>query len=488
MAAQSTLRGDDSGQGSGRGPSSRGKWRFYATSLTIRNIVILGVVVIGLAFLGASHLANRSSYRIARASDDGKVFLPIAMARLVGRPSVTPFVTLTSSPGPSSTPTQTRPTSTAGPSSTPTQTLTPSVTRTSTPILSKTPTPTASSTRTLSPTRTPTPTLNPVQQRFGVNYLTAYGSLTEYPLQSLPFGWYSDYSFRMWPQESQGREYVQMIPVDSRWYSLDWDYVRATAQNNPGALWLIGNEPECTYQANLTPDVYAQRYYKAYTEIKSADPMARVAVGGVVQPTPLRLQWLDMVRGRYQSRYQTPIPVDVWNIHNMILMEREGGYGAGIPVGIDAELGKYYPWQENTNMDYFKAHIVAMRQWMQERGYRDKPLIISEYGVLYPCSYWDPIAPPSCVDRINTFMDATFEYMLTATDDTTGYPADGNRLVQRWSWFSLNCPTYEQEPGVGFEGNLCDPYSSPKQLTLYGEHFQSTVNRLIGLGGAAKEP
>jgi hypothetical protein len=316
----------------------------------------------------------------------------------------------------------------------------------------------------------------------------AYGSLTEYPLQSLPFGWYSDYSFRMWPQESQGREYVQMIPVDSRWYSLDWSYVRATAQNNPGALWLIGNEPECTYQANLTPDAYAQRYYKAYTEIKSADPMARVAIGGVVQPTPLRLQWLDMVRGRYQSRYQTPIPVDVWNIHNMILMERKDGYGAGIPVGIEAELGKYYPWQENTNMDYFKAHIVDMRKWMEARGYRDKPLIISEYGVLYPCSYWDTVAPPSCVDRINTFMDATFEYMLTATDDTTGYPADGNRLVQRWSWFSLNCPTYEQEPGVGFEGNLCDPYSSPKQLTPYGEHFQITVNRLMGLGGAAKEP
>jgi len=214
-----------------------------------------------------------------------------------------------------------------------------------------------------------------------------------------------------------------------------------------------------------------------------------VAIGGVVQPTPLRLQWLDLVRQRYQTRYGTAIPIDVWNIHNMILMEdgRLGSEGCGIPAGIEAQTGERYQWTENANIDIFKSHVVAMRQWMRDRGYRDKPLIISEYGVLYPCKYWTSIAPPSCEDRVNAFMDATFEYLLTATDEAIGYPADGNRLVQRWSWFSLNCPSWEQR-GDGFTGNLVDPFSSPKQLTAFGQHYGTTVRRLAGLGGAAEEP
>jgi len=363
-------------------------------------------------------------------------------------------------------------------------TATPTATHTATPT--NTPTPTLTRTPTITPS--PTPTIHPIQQRFGVNFLGSYGALMEYPLESVPFGWYSDYWFRATPQQSMGREYVQMVPVDSYWYAIDWTSIAATARNNPGALWLIGNEPECVYQANLIPDEYAMRYRKAYVEIKAADPTARVAVGGVVQPTPLRLQWLDMVRARYLSRYGTVMPVDVWNIHNMILKEQAGGDGAGIPAGIDATIGKWYPWQENTNVEIFKSHIVAFRQWMYDRQENNKPLIISEYGVLYPCTYWDTIAPPSCVDRINTYMSATFQYMLTATDPTIGYAADGNRLVQRWSWFSLNSPSYTQAPGVGFEGNLCDPYSSPKQLTAYGVHYQNIVNGFMGAGGVAREP
>ena len=156
-------------------------------------------------------------------------------------------------------------------------------------------------------------------------------ALIDYPLQSLPFGWYSQYNFERHPQDAKGREFVQMVPVDSRFDSINWTHLREAAQNNPGSLWLIGNEPECYYQANLTPDVYAQRYYTAYKAIKAADPTALVAIGGVVQPTPLRLQWLDMVRQRYQSRYGMAIPVDVWNIHNMILMETEGWIRGGDP-------------------------------------------------------------------------------------------------------------------------------------------------------------
>ena len=241
------------------------------------------VVALVLVALAASLLAWRATlapYAPARASGDEAVFLPLLFSRFSGRPGVTP-------------------------SATPTHTATP----------------------------TPTATPDPRLYRFGVNFIPGYGDLVDYPLGDAPFGWYSHYNFERSPQEPLGREFVQMVPVDGRWESINWSDLREAARNNPGSLWLIGNEPECNYQANLTPDVYAQRYYKSYTEIKAADPTAQVAIGGVVQPTPLRLQWLDLVRQRYQNRYGATIPVDVWNIHNMILMERAGWLWGGDPGG-----------------------------------------------------------------------------------------------------------------------------------------------------------
>ena len=49
------------------------------------------------------------------------------------------------------------------------------------------------------------------------------------------------------------------------------------------------------------------------------------------------------------------------------------------------------------------------------------------------------------------FMLATFDFMLSATDDQTGLPADGNQLVQRWFWYSLN------EHRYNFGGSIFDP-------------------------------
>ena len=78
----------------------------------------------------------------------------------------------------------------------------------------------------------------------------------------------------------------------------------------------------------------------------------------------------------------------------------------------------------------FKERIVKFRMWMKEKGYQDTPLYVSEYGVLMPADFGFD------VPRVNQFMNDSFDYMLTATDPDIGYPRDGYRLAQRWSWYS----------------------------------------------------
>lgn len=317
--------------------------------------------------------------------------------------------------------------------------------------------------------------------RFGVAFNPNYGPLEAYPLSQLPFGWYADWGYRERPQLAQRYTFAQTIRVGPEYYPPDWEGLRRALKANPGALWIIGNEPECIYQDRRTPEEYAEIYHTLYTFIKQEDPTAQVAIGGVVEPTPLRLMWLDRVLAHYQQAFGHPMPVDVWNIHVQILREKRGDYGADIPVGIEADEGRLYPWWENDSVEHFRTLVWEFRQWMAERGQRDKPLIITEFGVLMPNTHFDALGEAGSGERrVRAFMTAAFDFLLTARDPQIGYPDDGNRLVQRWLWFSLNHPSWEQLPGgvAGFNGGLCDPFTHA--LTPYGQHYARYMRRLLG--------
>ena len=65
-------------------------------------------------------------------------------------------------------------------------------------------------------------------------------------------------------------------------------------QRNLGAVWIIGNEPDRKeYQDDLTPEKYAERFYEVATIIKATDPTALVGFGSIVQPTPIRIRYLE---------------------------------------------------------------------------------------------------------------------------------------------------------------------------------------------------
>jgi hypothetical protein len=201
------------------------------------------------------------------------------------------------------------------------------------------------------------------------------------------------------------------------------------------------------------------------------------------------------VLAEYENRYGQEMPVDVWNIHVQILQEKAGEPGAEIPAGIDATEGVLYDYfspetgyYDNANPVIFRRLVTEFRQWMKDNGFQNKPLIISEYGVLLPSTYigyGDGYGDKDFGDQVvKDFMRETFDFLVNAKDPDLGYPADDNRLVQQWLWYSLNDQPYHYDPvagtASGFNGSLFD-YRDPTKLTEFGEYFRYYMHRLLGV-------
>jgi hypothetical protein len=292
--------------------------------------------------------------------------------------------------------------------------------------------------------------------RFG--FCVKANPVEQYDVSRLDADWYVAYAgFRADPPPLLDLEFVQIIRLGDRFNPPGKEAVERYAATQPGTLWLIGNEPDAPAQDCVTPSQYAELYHQWYGIIKAADPAAKVAIGGVVQATPLRLQYLDMVLQAYQIKYGEKMPVDVWNVHGFILQEKADEYGCQVPCGLSAQQGMLYDIDDHDNMTIFTEQILSFRQWMKDHDERDKPLIVSEYGILYPIQlgFDEP--------RVERFMLATFDYFMNATSSSLGYPGDGNRLVQSWAWYSLDDEYFE---GYESYNHLFDP--GTKQITPLG--------------------
>ncbi len=305
------------------------------------------------------------------------------------------------------------------------------------------------------------------RQRFGFVATSARWH-EDFDVTQLKAGWFVDASGPTCGLAPEGMERAYLLRTWTG-LSVDPDWLNPLVDRHPGILWLIGNEPDCIWQDNVEPEEYARIYHDFYTLIKARDATSQISPGGIVQPTPLRLQWLDRVLAAYKASYSETMPVDVWNIHNAILNEvscehdPQNCWGAGIPPGVDAGVGVIRDPQDNDNLAIFEEQIRAFRQWMYDNDYGGHPLIVTEYGILMPDDFGFD------AERVNAFMDATFGFFLVATDPELGDPNDDRRLVQRWAWFSLDVQPYDPITGRGFNGNLFDPES--KAITAYGLNY-----------------
>jgi Glycosyl hydrolase catalytic core len=296
------------------------------------------------------------------------------------------------------------------------------------------------------------------RQRFGVG--VALPNLAPRNLSAIGAGWYLDWNTHAKPYGPANLEFVQMVRLKNQRISPDLTTIAAIARQQPGSLWLIGNEPDVPVQDNVTPPKYAAAYQAIYTALKAADPTSRVAIGGITQPTPLRLQYLDLVLAAYRDQFGQAMPIDVWNVHNFILQEKRGDWGVDIPPGLSVDAGTLYTIDDHDNLLIFRQQIIDFRRWMADRGYRNSELIVSEYGVLMPPDYG------FSEERVRNFMLATFDFFMTATDTSIGLPSDGQRLVQRWCWYSLSDTEYPT-------GNLIDNVSG--QMTALGQAYAAYI-------------
>ena len=360
--------------------------------------------------------------------------------------------------------------------------------------------------------------------RFGV--ARARRPFTDYvpaDIAAMRFGWYVDFGTTSNAPQPYGIQYVPTVRV-KQWkvlssnpvtwtsggcvtctYAMPYTYtvspglsqIAAMASARPGTLWLIGNEIERVdwdwngYQDEILPEVYAVAYRDIYNAIKSADPSAQVAIGAVIQATPLRLKYLTRVWDSYFQTYSQTMPVDVWNVHAYVLQEKSCQYypdsecyGAEVPAGLTETAGMAYTIPDNKNFSLVAQQINALRAWMQARGQQSKPLIITEAGVLYSDWLCDPsgfycypgtFSPTQVRDSM---MYPAFDYFLNHTDVSLGYPADGNRLVQRWNWYS-----HDDDSGgsnQNFNGTLfySGLSSNPQGIAPLGTYWKQYVQPL----------
>jgi hypothetical protein len=330
--------------------------------------------------------------------------------------------------------------------------------------------------------------------RFGVN-----GAVQSYPVQPLRLSWYVDYQATRNANPPSGIDYYPMIRLEPIGDSYDYSiYVNrapttdadlsAVIDANPGTYWFIGNEPDRKqYQDNLKPEVYARAYHDLYARIKGQDPNAKIVAGTIVQPTPVRLQYLDRVLQAYHEQYLERMPVDVWSFHNFILNEANCAYynklypdrpdyvssicwGADIPPGLDDIAdGLRIDVQDNDDIELFKQQVIAFRQWLAERGYRNTPVFLSEFGILMPEGLF---RPDFDAPRVNAFMDASFDFLLNASDPETGFPGDANRLVQRFSWYSMT----DKVDHNGYLFDSAKPVNDSR--SAYGTNFANFTGSL----------
>lgn len=238
-----------------------------------------------------------------------------------------------------------------------------------------------------------------------------------------------------------GRELGQLGPV---WY-LDFNYadprwahhrrlylvglearleqVARVARQARGEWWTLGNEPNDPHQDNLAPSAYVEPYHDFYFALKAADAQARVIPTAVANAD---WRWLDAWREKYRAAYGRYPLVDGWSFHNHLLETCAG----------------------TRDLAEFKRRALEFRNWVERIGAGARPILLTEYGVLYGngCCGCPEIPDADVVE----FMRGATRWLQTT------------RIVDAWAWFAV-------ETGGRYNGDLFRDAAPTTFGTVYRE-------------------
>jgi len=313
-------------------------------------------------------------------------------------------------------------------------------------------------------------------------------SIMDYNVDPLNLGWYVDWQARLSGAEN-GMDYYFTIRVkqdtDNGEYLPTYQVGPALTQAagglgpvvaaNPGSVWLIGNEPDIATQDGTEPEKYAEIYHEVYQFIKAIDPTAKAAIGSIVQPTPLRLEYLDRVLTAYRDLYGAKMPVDVWSTHLYVAREVRGEWGVKIPVGIEGvDYGRMYTLGDAVDVEKFVTLVYELRTWMKARGYQEVPLVVPEWGGLMPLWFLDDDGTDVTEQDFHEFVRDTIAFMSTEKDADLGFAGDDYRLVQQSAFWSLNAD-HTFPDGYPMFGPPLFESASPFSITSTGMYYRDVI-------------
>ncbi len=224
--------------------------------------------------------------------------------------------------------------------------------------------------------------------RYGVIISGASDSVVRNNLNTLQMGWW--YEFTGSDTNPAGYNKVLLIRTPQDGLPKSASELRAMTTKNPGAHWMIGNEPNVPGQDDVTPSRYAELFNYYATNIKAMDPNAKLvgpnvlnwddtcsACGGFTSGH----EWTSSFRSGYQTRYGAEPPIDVWGIHSY-----------------------YINWGKLPMVDYQISikQLTAMREYLNAiSAHATKPIWITEFGVIWGYDGRKIIANSECANGFN---------------------------------------------------------------------------------------
>ena len=203
---------------------------------------------------------------------------------------------------------------------------------------------------------------------------------------------------------------------------------------HPGHWWILGAPPGPPEQ-DTSPDLatYTRFFARVAARIRAADPSAGIMPAGIAGADA---RWAADFAARYATLTGAPLDVDAWNIHGFVLDPAD-------------------PY----DFTLLQRRIEQFRAWMAATGAGPKPLVLSEFGVLY--------GQGCCHQPLDTRDQApNFERQALAWLETSGQ-------VQSWAWFTLDSGDQQ------YNGDLLRR-DRPGQLSPFGDLYARHSHTFAG--------